>query len=396
MTSTTPSDKRLTLRSLAANLVVLLVGVVLALLLLEVVLRVYNPLQPRIRGNRVVLVTNQRYHYRPVPAPEIDSVITSSINAIGFRGPNPPPDFARRLTIVAIGGSTTQCGLQPDDKTWPAHLGQELEKSFRDVWINDAGLAGHTTFGHLALLEDYVVRLHPRVALFLVGINDAAKAEHSDWDWDSENVRGRISFSSGKAFLKSLSAYSEVAALGMQFSRAAAARKAGLGFDRVEIAALGTFHGPPEAEQRYLATVARPEYLENYAGRLKRLIVVARAAGIEPVFLTQPLLVGPAVDELTGRDLATIQAGGGRSGKMVWDGLEIYNDITRRVCRENDALLIDVAQSMPKSSRYFFDFMHFNNQGTALVAQIIARSLCPELARRYPEFVTAACADSVR
>jgi hypothetical protein len=40
--------------------------------------------------------------------------------------------------------------------------------------------------------------------------------------------------------------------------------------------------------------------------------------------------------------------------------------------------------------------MHFNNQGTALVAQIIARSLCPELARRYPEFVTAACADSVR
>ena len=46
---------------------------------------------------------------------------------------------------------------------------------------------------------------------------------------------------------------------------------------------------------------------------------------------------------------------------------------------------------MPKSSRYFSDFMHFNNDGTALVAELIDRSLCPYLARRYPAYAIGPC-----
>ena len=55
--------------------------------------------------------------------------------------------------------------------------GPKLSRDFTRVWINNAGLDGATTYRHLILLEDYVVKLQPKVVLFLVGINDVGAGE---------------------------------------------------------------------------------------------------------------------------------------------------------------------------------------------------------------------------
>ncbi|TMQ57950.1 MAG: hypothetical protein E6K72_03135 [Candidatus Eisenbacteria bacterium] len=381
------------LRAFAANLTVLLIGIVTAALLLEVALRVHNPFQARIKGDRIVLTANARGHYRyAATLPGLDREITISSNALGFRGPNPPARFAEHLTLVAIGGSTTRCALQPDDKTWTAHLGRLLGRSFRDVWINNAGLDGHSTFGHRVLLEDCIVRLHPKVALFLVGVNDVVAGANNERD--AENIRGPLRLGSLKAPLRSLCAHSEAAAMILDLYRSAVAQWGGLGYHPVDLAALGEYQATPEQERAHREAFAGPDRLADYAERLERLIEDARAAAIEPVFVTQPLLVGRGMDDVTGRNLATIAVVRHGNGKMLWGVLEAYNDVTRRVCRENGVLLIDLARDMPKSSRYFADFMHFNNDGTALVAEWIDRSLCPHLARRYPTYVTDPCPGS--
>ena len=373
----------------------LLFGTVVALLLLELLLRLYNPVQARIKGNRIVLTTNKTYHINNDIITGLDPEIIVSRNSIGFRGPNPPADVQNHFSLVAIGGSTTQCFYLSDDQTWTAQLGKNLEQSFKSVWVNNAGLDGHTTHGHLILLEDFITNLHPKVALFLVGVNDIARAAISDWD--AENVKSGVQFGSVKAFIKSLSAYSEVVSLFLNGYRSYTAYKAGLLHDQIDLTQRG-YLDVPEAEQResFLQNV-RPEFISGYQERLTKIVELCRKNGIEPVFLTQPLLVGFGSDDVTGVDLARVRAYGPRqTGKMYWDVLEAYNDVTRKVAKDQGVLLVDLAREMPKSSRYFYDFIHFTPQGAHVVADILYESLCPVLQAKFPDYAARQCVPKKR
>ena len=98
------------------------------------------------------------------------------------------------------------------------------------------------------------------------------------------------------------------------------------------------------------------------------------------------LYIDPAVDDVTGVDLGRIEVVPERSGKMIWDLQEVYNDVTRRVGGEQDVTVIDLARRLPKSSRNFYDFIHFTNAGAQAVADILAHDLCPSLTERFPAY----------
>ncbi|MGI8733610.1 MAG: SGNH/GDSL hydrolase family protein [Pyrinomonadaceae bacterium] len=377
-------------RALLGKALLLLFGTVLALLLLEVLLHFYNPLQVRIKGNRIVLTTNKTYRINNDIIKGLDPQITVTRNSIGFRGPNPPSDMDKYLSVVTIGGSTTQCFFLSDDQTWTARLGKDLERSFNPVWINNAGLDGHSTHGHLVLLEDFIVGLHPQVAVFLVGANDVARAKISDWD--SENVKSGVQFGSPKAFIKSLSAYSEVVALLLNGYRSYTAYKAGLIHQQIDLKSQGYLDIPESEQKQNFEENANAEFLKGYEERLTKIIEVCKKAGIEPVFVTQPLLAGFGTDDVTGIDLARVKAYGPRqTGKMYWDVVEAYNDITRKVGRANGVLVIDLAKEMPKSSRYFYDFIHYTPEGARQIGDILDKSLCPVLQSKFARYATHPC-----
>jgi lysophospholipase L1-like esterase len=380
------------LRSAAINVLALAVGCALAVLLLEVLLRWHNPFQARIKGNRIVLLTNKQYHIRNDVIPSLDPEVTVTRNSLGFRGPNPPADFANYLTIFTVGGSTTQCFFLSDDKTWTARLGQLLNRSFRNLWIDNAGLDGHSSYGHLVLLEDQIRPLHPKIVLFLVGANDVARG--SEEEWDAENVKGGISFHSPTAFIKSLSPYSEVASMVANMYRSLNAYRHGLLHQKINLSTQGYLDPAPAAEQQYMSENAASSFLASYQDRLQKLAGVCKENGIEPIFVTQPLLAGAGVDDVTHLDLGRIQVSPGHNGKMWWGALEKYNDVTRRIGQENHVLVIDLAHELPKSSRYFYDFVHFTNEGAQAVAGILYKRVCPVLARQYPGYSARPCDDT--
>lgn len=381
--------RRERLRTLILNVVTILFGVIIALLLLEVCLRVYNPFQARIKGNRIVLATNKTYRIKNNLIKGLDPEITVTRNSVGFRGPNPPADFGNHLTLVTVGGSTTQCFFLSDDQTWSARLGRRLEQSFGQVWVNNAGLDGHSTHGHLVLLEDFLIPMRPKVALFLVGANDVARSSIDEWD--AENVKSGLQFHSPKALIKSLSAYSEVVALGLNAYRSFNAYQEGLIHQQLDLTKQGYLEVTEEAQRQYVE-LQGGSHLQGYEARLRRIVSLCREAGIEPVLVTQPLLAGAGTDDVTGVDLARVRAYGPRqTGKMYWDVVELYNDVTRRVGGENNLLVIDLARELPKTSRYFYDFIHYTPQGAEATAEIISRSLCPALQAKYPEYARQPC-----
>ena len=115
----------------------------------------------RVYGDQIVLPKN------PTNGINLDELIQFSTNSIGFRGPEPPRKFDSSLTMVTIGGSTTECMYLSNGKSWPEVVGRFLAPAFNPLWINNAGLNGHSSFGHLFLLDQIVGPMRPKVAVSL-------------------------------------------------------------------------------------------------------------------------------------------------------------------------------------------------------------------------------------
>ena len=104
------------------------------------------------------------------------------------------------------------------------------------------------------------------------------------------------------------------------------------------------------------------------------------------MLVTQPVLYGNSVDPTTGVNLGHKFVAQDMDGATGWQVLELYNDVTRQVGRDQGVLVIDLAREMPKDSRYYFDLMHYTNAGADKVADLIAAQLTPFLARKFPGY----------
>lgn len=367
------------------NVLLLLGGCAAALLLLEVFLRLYNPLGVRIRGDRIVLPRNFRETMTNATNPKLAPTIVFSKNSLGFRGAEPPRDFDRHLTVLAIGGSTTECLYLTDGTSWPERVGQALSPHFDRLWVNNAGLDGHSTFGHLLLLDQIVLRLRPRVLLFLIGLNDVNR----------ELPTGREVATGRAPLLHRLARHSAIVANALDVRRHLEARELALGYREVDLAQTPQMEADRPRAQA-LVERHREKSVPAYRSRVRELVRLSRAHGIEPVLLTQPALYGGEKDDVTGVSLRWIEVDPKQRihGGLAWRLLEEYNDVVREVGAAEDVLVVDLARELPKSSRLFYDFVHFADEGARQVADITARALCPLLARRFPEHVAEPCADA--
>lgn len=387
-------------------------GLFVTLILIETVLRIYNPFIMTVRGREVVLPFYQNLVYdnkNPIKG-KTDSIVEIKRNSLGFRGEEPPVDFASRLTVIAIGGSTTQDLHLTDGKTWTDRMAFHLSDRIRGLWVNNAGLVGHSTFGHISLVKRYIKKIRPKVALFLIGINDVARDQGADfnpgaginvsvgterYDTNIDKERNFV-----RPSLEILATYSETGNVIWNLKHGLTAYF--LGYSPVTVSAL---HSDPfRASIRALdSDRSRARRMANEAVVLElvrarqaayqdRIMVLAdegRAAGIFSVFITQPLLWGEGIDPATGRSLDDVPMrmfARDVNSLSYWKATQIYNDTLRRVTLEHKFPLIDLARLMPKNSAYFMDWVHFGNDGADLVGFLVARDLCGILVSRFPAF----------
>jgi lysophospholipase L1-like esterase len=140
-----------------------------ALVSVELVLRARGP-EPAFR------VWTPGLEAELEPDPEILDGVTGRtrirISSLGFRADERPPDVA--ISILALGGSSTECLYLDQAETWPALLQQELTSRLaRRVWIANAGRSGRTTRDH-AQQALHLLAQAPRFerVLVLAGVND--------------------------------------------------------------------------------------------------------------------------------------------------------------------------------------------------------------------------------
>lgn len=371
-----------TAQEVSKSLIVLFFGCVLALLLAEGILRIYNPFEFRVKSNKIILPANKTYIVHNPENPNV--ALRHTKNKLGFRGPDlPTKNLTPLFSIVSVGGSTTECFYQSDDQAWPYLLSKKLDPFFINLWLNNAGLDGHSTFGHLILLNDYLIKLDPKVVLFLVGINDVGLVVDSSQA--ANEYRTGIHFDSFENFFKSICAYSETASLILNLSRYWRAKVTGRTHEPLALTLLLHQSADPLSVKTTLK-LHTLNYIPGYKARLLALIKICREHAIVPIFVTQPYLLGDGIDPLTGVNLKTIQTTEG-PGDLLWKTLELYNNTLRQLCLDQHVYFIDLAHKLPKNSLYFYDAMHFTSKGSAQVARIIESDLTPYLKRKFPAYI---------
>jgi len=374
-------------RKILFRLAASIAGLCLAFVGLELFCRTYEPLRLRVRGGRIILPASVRWKFHNSLIEKIDEEIVHSRNRLGFRGDEPPSDFSRHLTIVAVGGSTTECYYLSDGQTWPEQLGQRLEPRFDHAWVNNAGLDGQSTYGHAKLLDQYLVDLHPDVILFLIGANDVGLQQPASSDTAMQPGAGQQSgwmFSAWRALVE----HSAVLSVIDNIRRTRAAHNAGVVHGNVSHAQLLLDAENAVAIQQStiqnLLDGHRSQYLVDYRARVEQLVGQCRKHEMHAVLMTQPALFGDAVDPTTGIDLGTMRMGNINGGAR-WAVLELYNDVVRSVASEQSVDLIDLAQLMPKDSRYYYDYYHFTNEGAERISTLVAEQLIPILGKLVPD-----------
>jgi lysophospholipase L1-like esterase len=369
------------LRNVGKNILSILIGISISFVLFEGLLRIFQPIEYRVKGNKIKLPKDKKYHFINDKTDQLDKVISTSWNHMGFRGEMPPKNFSEYLTIIAIGGSTTECTVISDGKTWCDLLAGKIKEKFRPVWLGNGGLNGMSTYGHIISMEDYIIKIKPKVALFLVGANDIGLRTYraEDLDHFKKPDTGWLASSWEK-----LMNQSEVLGYAINFYRYSKAKRMGLVYPILDFPHLKQVDVSPEQEQGVLRE-HQEKYLKPYAQRLRKLIELCRENGIEPVFITQPAVFGDLIDPATGTDLGKVEFWAW-NGKVLWEILELYNGVLRDICRQQHVYVVDLAREMPKSTEYFCDSYHFTNAGCQRVAEIISRHLSEFLIEKYPQY----------
>lgn len=374
-------------RNFLRNAALLAAGCLAAFVMLEVFLSFYGPLQSRVRGSELILFPHKRYEVENDRFTKLEKHIVRSNNSLGFRGPEPLPEGEKALTLIAVGGSTTECFYLSDGKSWPEVLGRRLAASFSRAWVNNAGMDGHSTFGHKALLDSYISALKPGAIIFLTGLNDMGRASASRFDRLLTENTGRPL---PARLLVWAAARSRVFSLMQNLMLYSRALKAGLVHEQLDLRA---FKPADIAPEELSALLEKHKHgAAAYGSRLAGLVRTCREDGIEPVLTTQPLLCGKGTDPSTGADLERLPVSGEFGNCLAqWAALELYNDETRRLGVKLGVTVADLAAQMPKDSRYYYDVSHFTAEGAEKVADILYGDICSPLSKLNPSAYTGGC-----
>ena len=80
-----------------------------------------------------------------------------------------------RITVLAVGGSTTHEVTVGDGDTWTSILQRALRGEGRAFVVANAGVDGHSTAGHIRSFDLWfgkISGLKPRYILYFIGVND--------------------------------------------------------------------------------------------------------------------------------------------------------------------------------------------------------------------------------
>lgn len=366
---------KILIKNILINAALFIFGCFLAFIAGEIILRIYNPL-PLPYKNSLFLRNSYTIRLKNTKGlNDIDDTIVVNKNQCGFRGPELGSQY--KTKILFVGGSTTECLCVSDGKDWPGQVGKKLNEMDPTIWVNNAGMGGNSTYGHLILMDHVVKKISLDYACFMVGINDARIRTIRQED------KGMFAYFDG-GWRSKLLACSRLMQTIKFLIGVKEAYRWGINDQKVDFKSIEILSQDKDSIQNEIKKlqklIIRSD--EAYEKRIQQLIDLCNRHHIKPVFIAQTTAFG-FLDPGTGKDLSGFMKVKSNSeitgvyGKYAQEQNSFYNDLTRKICIRNKLDFIELDSLIRKDSRNFYDFVHLNNKGCSEVAKIIT----PELIR---------------
>lgn len=364
------------LKSILQGTVLAAVSLVLVLAAGEVALRILMPEQ----------IFNPRFGLRPYSRSELQVNLPGvnpggilSTNMWGFRGEDPPEDWEEWLTIVTVGGSTTANYYLDDSLTWSWILQEQLREIYPAVWVGNAGIPRHSSDTHLLFLREVLSEIRPDMVVFLVGVNDMGPFLRPG------RTEERLPDSGPREWLFANSAILQLVykAKKVHVERAPV----------VDTAVDPCFTEEPMTDEDIPLPNDLHQLLDDpdfYRRRIELLIDECEILGIEPVFLTQPILYEDSPHWRGVRETAVFFQGTERpiSAAAFALMLQTLNGDLVDVCERRGVQVYDLAGYIPHSRDFFYDAMHMTELGADLVGRSVGdflADICVKGGTPWPE-----------
>jgi lysophospholipase L1-like esterase len=258
---------------------------------------------------------------------------------------------APEFTLAFQGGSTTECLVVQEDLRWPNRVSAELQGLGFRANVRNAGKSGNTAHDALVNLVQFVAPDRPDVVLLMNGVNDAGLLAEGGYALRAPQPDGWRA--------------------GLRWLGETASRHSSLvGFVRrsTTYVAPEIRHSPDDP-----AALARAPESQPYEARVRAWVRTARAFGIEPVLITEPL--STLRNELTP---PWTDAG----------ALAAFNQKVREIGRDEGAVVIDLAELVKAEPEWarpesiYYDGMHVNDAGARIYGRLVANALARDVLPR--------------
>ena len=279
------------------------------------------------------------------------------------------------LSVVFLGGSTTECMYVTPDNRFPHLTATNLEQAL-GLKVNgiNAAISGNNSMHSLLVLLGKVVPLRPDFVILMHGINDIGTLRNNGTYWIKdgslrlfEEEKTSVG-DTGKMLVRTLIPYTaEQLQHGTKAVRALVRNRPA----RVQ------------APQSAGASDRRAEMVRDFESSLRSFVRVATAWGITPVLMTQVYVEPPSEAERSGAfvNREQLAEGSPQSGGPP-NLLDDFNAITREVARSEATPLIDLARVRTWRYGDVYDGVHFTDEGSKQVAEIVATALKEQIERK--------------
>jgi len=287
------------------------------------------------------------------------------------------------LTLVFLGGSTTEDIYDDENNRFPYLVGHLLEES-TGLRVNsyNAAKSGNDSLHSLDVLLNKVVPLKPDLVAMMHNINDLSILLFEKSYWNRNPSRSPLIEKKpdwrtvGKNLQETF-----------QLARDLVVPNLYAALHRLLHA-----EGKSQADEFQQVRGQKIEVNQDYLVReftlnLQTFINICRARGITPVLLTMPSRLKDDPDPLIPRLMQRLEKQNGITYRDFKGAFDRFNQAIREVAAQNRVLLVDLAQEIPQEKEYMSDVVHFTPAGSRLVAQKIAAGLSPLLAalQKRPE-----------
>jgi lysophospholipase L1-like esterase len=322
-----------------------------------------------------------------IPRPElvrdsdglVDKEYRMEIDANGFIYPSrihEDPD----VTIVFLGGSTTQCTFVDEKNRFPYLVGRLLETELGRVNSYNGGMSGNHSLHSINTLVNKVLPLEPDVVVLMHNINDIGILLYEGSYWNDHWNRGMIApFPSSpppsvKRIVREVKNYF-VPNMYARFSELLNKPSRRIGEERDEW----------EAIRGKKLNIDEAFLTKSFADNLRMFISLCRIKNITPVLMTQHNRLKENPDENIRNMLRKLETDFGIAYEDYRDIYTAFNETIRRVGEETGVPVIDLAATVPQEKEYMYDGIHLNDNGSRFVAGVIAGELLPLIKEKSGE-----------